>query len=64
MGHRAGSPNLVLGDQGGLAGGYVGVESDQRVLYPPVVGIIMAPKGVHILIPGTHGYVMLHGKRE
>ena len=29
MGHRAGSPNLVLEDQGWLAGGYVDVGSDQ-----------------------------------
>lgn len=28
------------------------------------MGRIMAPKDVHILIPGTGEYVPLHGKRD
>lgn len=35
-----------------------------RVLYPPVVGLITAPKWIHILIPGTCECVMLYGKGE
>ena len=27
-----------------------------RVLYPPVIGVITAPKWIHILIPGTCEY--------
>ena len=35
-----------------------------RVLYPPVIGVITAPKWIHILIPGTCECVMLCGKGE
>lgn len=58
------SPNLVLEDPGGLAGGYVGTESDPRVLLPPVVGVTTAPIGVCLLIPGAREYVVLLSKRE